>query len=330
VNNLRLVVYDQDRSQISRRLMERFTASEYFALVFQATRPLEIDDLLDAGKADAGLIIPPDFSEKVYGERKAGVQMVLSGTNSNTANAARGYAATILDGFSQDVLMDFLRRKEISATLPGVDPMVRVWYNPELEFRYFMVISMIVIAALVVGIFHTAATIVREKDTGTVEQIVITPLRRHELILAKLVPTMTIGLLSLFPRLLIALWFNVPMKGSIPLFFLASAISLFSSMGIGAYVSTLARNLQQALLISFFLIFPIMFLSGTLTPIESMPRALQYFAYLSPITYYMKISLGIFMKGIGLAILWPQFVLFFAFGALIFLLSLFRLRKRIY
>lgn len=329
VRNLRFAVYDQDGSQLSRMLIERFTASEFFSHAAFVSGPGEIDGLLDAGKADMGMIIPPDFSDRVGEGREAGVQILLSGTNSNTANIARGYAITILNGFSREAIMASLAKKGRISGLPEVEPRTRIWYNPALEFRYFMVISMIVVAGLLVGIIHAASTMVREKETGTIEQLIITPLRKHEIIFAKIVPTFAIGMASLFPSLLIALWFRLPMRGSIPLFFLASAVSLFTSMGIGVFISTLSRNLQQALLLSFFFIFPVMFLSGTLVPIESMPLAMQYLSYLSPIRYYMEISLGIFLKGTGIGILWPQFLAMFLFGLVIFPLSLLRLRRHL-
>jgi ABC-2 type transport system permease protein len=329
VKNLRLAVYDQDGSQLSRSLVERFTASEFFSHATFVSGPGEIDGLLDAGKADMGMIIPPDFSDQVGEGRGADVQIVLGGTNSNTANIARGYAITILNGFSREDFTAYLARKGRLFSLPAVEPRTRIWYNPALEFRYFIVISMIVVASLLVGIVHAAASMVREKETGTMEQLVVTPLRKHEIIFAKIAPTFAIGMASLFPSLLIALWFRLPMKGSIPLFFVASAVSLFASMGIGVFISTLSRNLQQALLLSFFFIFPVMFLSGTLVPIESMPLAMQYLSYLSPIRYYMEIALGIFLKGTGLGILWPQFLAMFLFGLVIFPLSLLRLRKHL-
>lgn len=330
VKNLHMAVYDQDRTQWSRKLVERFTSTEYFTRARQVSSLKEMDGLLDAGTADMGLVIPPDFSASVVKGRKADVQIILSGTNSNTANTARGYASVIIEGFSRDATMEFMMKKGPGAEPPGVEPRIRVWYNPDLKFRYFMIVSMMVVAGILVGMIHPAATMVREKETGTIEQIMITPLRKHEVITAKLLPTITISLLSLFPSLLIARGFGLPFKGSIFLFFLASAVFLFTSMGMGVFISTLSRNLQQALLIAFFILFPIMFLSGTVVPIDSMPVALQYLSYLSPVRYYMEIALGIFLKGIGLRILWPKFLIIFLFGLIIFPLSLLRLRRRMY
>lgn len=330
VRNLRLAVYDQDLSQISRTLVERFTSTEYFSSARYVLGRGEIDTLLDSGTADLGLVIPPEFSDHLLSGRGADIQAVLSGVNSNTANAAMAYTNIIVEEFSVMAVKDLLQRMGRSPELPVVTPQVRMWYNPELEFRYFMVISMIVVASLLVGIVHVAATMVREKETGTIEQIVLTPLKGYELIGAKLAPTLAIGMFSLLPSLAIAWWFRVPMKGSVILFFLTSALFLFTSMGIGVFISTFSRNLQQALLIAFFVVFPLMFLSGTIVPIESMPKALQYLSNLSPLRFYMETALAIFLKGVGISILWPKLLVITVFSAVIFPISLLRLRRVVY
>ncbi|MEW6143527.1 MAG: ABC transporter permease [Thermodesulfobacteriota bacterium] len=331
VSNLRMVVYDQDKSQTSQILIERFISSEYFGKTFFVVDENEVNRLLDKGEADIGIIIPQDFSESISEGRTADIQAVFSGTNSNTANIARNYAISIINGFSLDEFVEFAGMKGLSITnIPNIEPEIRIWYNSELEFRYFMAISMIVVAGILIGIVHIAATMVREKESGTIDQLIVTPLRKYEIILSKVVPTMTVGLLALIPSLLIAIWFRVPIRGSVPLFFFTSAIALFSSMGIGAYISTVSSNLQQALLIAFFVLFPLMFLSGTLVPIESMPASLQYLSYLSPVRYYMEITLGIFLKGNGLTILWPKLISLFAFGVILFSFSLYRLGKKMY
>lgn len=331
VKNLHMAVYDMDKSQLSQRLVERFTATEYFTKTLYVSSLKEMDNLVEGGKVDMGLVISPDFAAAIGKGKKMDVQIILSGTNSNTANTARGYANAIIEGFSREATMKFLMKKGLTGDLPEVEPEMRVWYNPELKFRYFMIISMIVLAGIMVGMIHPAATMVREKESGTIEQIMITPLKKHEVIIAKLLPTIAIAELSLIPSLLIStIGFGLTIKGSVPLFFFASTIFLFTSIGMGIFVSTLSRNLQQALLISFFILFPIMFLSGTVVPIESMPVSLQYLSLLSPIRYYMEIVLGIFLKGIGLDILWPKILIIFFFGLVIFPLSLIRLRKRMY
>ena len=330
VRNLSLAVYDQDRSQLSRKLVERFTATDYFGRLLPVESLGEVDRLIDGGKADLALIVPPRFAELAAEGRPATVQVLLSGVNSNTANAARGYANSIMEGFSHDLLREAVATHGVLPRLPNVAPSMRIWYNPQLQFRFFMVIGMIVSAGLMVGIITTAASMVREKETGTIEQLMVTPLRRHEIVLAKMAPPFAVGMLSLLPSLGIVLWFGVPVEGSVSLFLLASAVALLASMAIGIFVSTFAHNLQQGLLISFFVLFPLMFLSGTIVPLESMPVLMRWLSFVSPLRYHMEIALGIFLKGVGWSVLWPQFVGLIAIGALLLGWSLLRLRRHLY
>jgi len=330
VSNLKVALYDQDRTQLSGRLIERFSATDYFGEIVPAASPRDVDRLLDAGRADLALVIPPGFARDVAAGR-AGVQVLLSGVNSNTANAARGYAQQIVDGFARDVLMDYAARRGIVVELPGVTAKMRIWYNPQLEFRHFMAISMIVVAGLMVGIITAAAGLVREKESGTIEQLIVTPLRSHELVLAKAAPPFAVGMLALGPSLIIGKWlFGVPTAGSLLLFAVASAIALVTFLSVGFFIGTLARNLQQALLLSFFLLFPLMFLSGTVVPVESMPLAMQYLSYASPVRYYMDIALGILLKGVGLQILWPQLLVLAVMGIILSFLAVARLRRHLY
>jgi ABC-2 type transport system permease protein len=330
VRNLTLATHDQDRSQLSRALIERFTATEYTGPLRSASSPREIDRLLDRGEADLALIVPPDFSRRALAGESAEVQILFSGVNSNTANAARGYASAIIERFAHELLRSHAAAYGYAPLLPEVSSQTRIWYNPELRFQHFMVISMIVIAALMVGIITTAAGLVREKESGTAEQLMVTPLRVHEIVIAKMAPPLAIGLMALGPSIAIALAFGVPLRGSLTLFVLASAVTLVVCMAIGMFISTFAANLQQALLISFFVLFPLMFLSGTVVPIESMPRALQYVSLASPVRYYMEIALGIFLKGTGWNVLWPQFAALLAIGSALAGWGLSRLKTRLY
>lgn len=330
VRNLTLAVYDQDRTQLSARLVERFTATEYFGRLRPAGSPREIDQLLDRGEADLALVVPPGFSRRALAGDPADVQLVLSGVNSNTASAARGYANVIIERFSHDLLRSHAVAHGYAPMLPEIAAQMRIWYNPELRFQHFMAISMIVIAALMVGVVTTAAGLVREKESGTVEQLIVTPLRTHEIVIAKMAPPFAVGLLALAPSIGIALAFGAPLRGSVTLFVLASALALVVCMAIGVVISTFAANLQQALLISFFILFPVMFLSGTTVPVESMPRALQYLSLGSPIRYYMEIALGIFLKDVGWRVLWPQFLALLAIGSGLAAWGLLRLKRRLY
>lgn len=330
VRHLSLAVYDQDRTQLSRDLLERFSATEYFGRLIPVSGTDAIDRLLDAGGADLALVIPPDFSRLAMAGRAADVQLIVSGTNANTANAARGYARIIMQSFARDLLLGRTAALGVVPDLPRVQPEIRIWYNPELQFRLFMAISMLVVAALMVGVITSAAGLVREKETGTAEQLMVTPLRRHEIVIAKMAPPFAVGMIALLPGLAIARWFGVPLNGSLSLFFAASAATLFVCMAVGTFIATFAANLQQALLISFFVLFPVMFLSGTIVPVETMPPAMQYLSLASPIRYYMEIALGTLLKGIGWSILWPKLAVLVAMGAALLTWSLRRLRRRLY
>ncbi len=208
-------------------------------------------------------------------------------------------------------------------------PLRRVWYNPDQTTTAFMALSMIALAGMMVGVIHPAASIVREKEQGTIEQLLVTPIRTGELFFAKTVPTLLMGLLSLFPSLLIVAWFNVPLRGSFVLFLGLTAIFLLSAIGLGVLVAAVSRTLQQALLLAFFGLFPVMFLSGNLTPVDSMPDALQALSLASPLRYYMDIILGVFLKGAGWSDLWLESLALLAIGAALFGLSLGAFRRRI-
>lgn len=330
VRNLRLAVYDGERSQVSARLVERFTATEYFGELIPAASPRELDRLLDGARADLALVIPPGFAQDLAAGRSPEVQVLLSGVDSNTANAARGYAAAIVGRFARELRMEQAARLGGAPTLPAVVAEMRVWYNPQLEFKRFIAISMLVTASLTAGLITAAAGLVREKESGTIEQLVVTPLRSHELILAKAAPPFAVGMLALGPGLLIAKGFGVPMAGSVVLFFAASALALAAFLAIGFFIGTLAQTLQQALLLTFFVLFPLMFLSGTMVPLESTPLAMRALSYLSPVRYYMEIALGILMKGVGLEVLWPQLAALAATAAVLGAWSVARLKRHLY
>ena len=331
VRNLKLAVYDADRTQLSARLVERFTATDYFQEPITATSLREVDRLFDSARADLALVIMPGLAEAVAAGRSPEVQVLVSGVNSNSANAARGYAVTIVGRFAHDVAMEQAARQGFTAPLPGVVPEVRIWYNPQLEFKRFNAVSMLISAGLAVGMITAAAGLVREKESGTIEQLVVTPLRSRELIAAKAAPPFVTGMLALAPGLFIAkALFGVPLAGSVPLFVAASALALAAFLAIGFFVGTIARTLQQALLLTFFILFPLMFLSGTVVPIENSPAVIRALSYLSPVRYYMEIGLGILMKGVGFEVLWPQIAALAATAGLLGTWSVARLKRHLY
>lgn len=217
----------------------------------------------------------------------------------------------------------------IAARAPLIENRIRLWYNPDLRFVYFVVISMIALAAYMVGVIHPTATIVKEKESGTIEQVLVTPLGTGELILAKTLPTLIIGLLDLGPALLIARAFGVPFRGDLLSFALLSTVFLISAIGTGILVATWTRTLQQALLVAFFILFPVMFLSGTMTPIETMPESLQLLSRLSPLRYYMEALLAVFLKGVGLKVLWPQLLWMLGLGVVLMGASVVSFRRKV-
>ncbi|HSE89317.1 MAG TPA: ABC transporter permease [Candidatus Binatia bacterium] len=330
VNHLSLAVQDLDGSQESRELVSRFAQTEYFDIKYSAVTVTEIEYLLDSGKADVGISIPADFSRRLAQGLQASVQILLDGANSNAALIALGYAERIVRSYSRKIEISRLQKiAGIAGPLPMIINQLRAWYNPDLKSVPFVVVSMLVLGVMMIATIHPAAAVAWEKEAGTIEQLIVMPFRPWEIMIAKVAPTFVVSLGSLALALWVPWWFEVPIRGSLLLFFTLSALFLFSSLGWGLFLGTLAQNLQQALLLAFFSIFPIMVISGTLVPVESMPPPIQLLSYLSPLTYYMEIGLGIFLKGAGMSILWPKALAMVALGLGIFPLGLWRFRRSI-
>ncbi len=303
VSHLPLAVVDEDRSALSRSLIQKFAVSETFDLKFQETRVATATDLLEKGDATMVLVVP-------------------AGTNSNIAANAVNDALQIVQRQEREALP--------AAGKKGVAvPLIRIWYNPDLTTSGFIVLSMIALAGMMVGVIHPAASIVREKERGTIEQLLVTPISTLELFLAKVTPTLIMGVLSIFPSLVIVRVFDVPLQGSLLLFLVLTAIFLLSAIALGVLIAAYSRTLQQALLLSFFGLFPLMFLSGSLTPVEAMPPFLQSLSLLSPLRYYMDIIVGIFLKGAGLAVLWDEALALLVIGVTLFIFSLWVFRRRV-
>ena len=322
VRNLPTAFVDRARSAESRALVQDFGSSGYFKITHSAATDAEVAALLDRGEVLAAVVIPPEFSRQLAQGVPTSVQLLLDGSNANAASVAQGYAQRIVQNFAlQRAPPPFM------ADQPAVELRPRVWYNSELDYRHFMVLSMMALAGMMVGMITAAAGIVREKESGTVEQLLVTPVSPGEMIAAKMLPPLLFCLLALFSSLLVAAVFGVPLRGSLALFMLFSAVFLLSGMGIGILLGVIADTLQQALLISFLVLFPVLFLSGTIVPLESMPPGLQYLAEASPLRHYMDAVLGLFLKGVGLDVLWPRLAAMLAIGAALLALSVWRFRR---
>ena len=331
VKNVAMVVCDLDRSSMSRELVTRFTNTGYFTVVGYADHPREIDRYLDESKAIIGVVIPNNFGRQVSGGGTTSLQVFADGTDANTANISLGYVSQIVGGISESIVTERLLRSGGMLSVPRVRAETRIWYNPELRSANYMVPGVVALLLFIITAAFTSIAIVREKEAGTMEQLMVTPIRSHQFILGKLLPFVVIGLIDVVLVLGVAtLWFNIPVKGSLILLFILTGAYILNTLGIGLFVSTISRTQQQALMTAqFFIMFPSIFLSGFAFPIENMPKIVQGITYLVPLRYFMTIIRGLFLKGVGLEALWPEALILFGSGVLILGLSVMRFRKRL-
>ena len=334
VKDVPIAIVDADRSTSSRDLVHRFESSANFKIVGMPGSTGEIDRYLDRGEAWMAISIPANFGRAMTTNRSGTLQVVADGTDSNSTGVALGYAQTLIAGYSRDLAVAAARQRPDATTAPVgalVTPEIRVWFNPRLESRDFMIPGIIALLLLVVTTNLSAMAIVREKEVGTLEQLSVTPLARWELITGKMLPYAAIGIIDVVLVLVVAVfWFEVPMRGSIALLFGMCVVYLMSTLGLGLLVSTISRTQQQAMMTStFFFLMPMIYLSGFIFPIENMPAWIQPFTYLIPLRYFLVIVRGIFLKGIGLEVLWPQALALFAWGATVFALATLRSSKRL-
>ncbi len=327
VKNVPVVVVDQDRSAESRELVSRFEGSANFVIVGSGSSTQEVDAYLDEGRAWMALDIPADYGERVRRGEPATIQVVADGTDANSTNVALGYAGTLVAGYARELAAQEGRAP--AAPLVGSD--IRVWFNPRLESRDFMIPGILALLLLVVTTNLSSMAIVREKELGTLEQLNVTPIARWELIVGKLLPYAVLGMVDVLLVIAVALgWFQVPLRGSILLLLAMCGVYLMTTLGLGLFVSSISKTQQQAMITtSFFFLLPMVFLSGFIFPIENMPDAIQPFTYLIPLRYFLVILRGIFLKGVGLETFWPDALALFAWGAVILVLATLRSSKRL-
>lgn len=310
--NLPLAVVDQDESAASRMVVDIAQVSDAFRLAAHGRDPSAAQAWLADGTVRAVLVIPADFQRRLMTAEPQALQLLLDGSNSNVATIARGYA--------EDMLLRFQNRWAAQAGVrpDGAEARLRIWYNPRENNEAFVVLSMIALAGLMVGVAQPAASIVREKERGTIDQLRITPIRTGELFIAKTAPALLVGVAALLPSLLIAAAFGVPFRGSIVLLIGLTALFLLSAIALGVLIAAISRSLQQTLLLAFFGLFPLMFLSGTLVPVESMPDFLRWLSLGSPLRHYLDAILAILLKGAGPETVWPQALTLGGIGTILF------------
>jgi ABC-2 type transport system permease protein len=331
VKHIRTAVRDLDQSVDSRDLISRFRQSKYFDIVFYPQRQQDTERLILNGDVILSLEIPPDFSRKLKKGDTATVQILVDGTESNTAMIALGYVSKILGDYSTSVMIHRLNREgRIGFEEAGVELEHRIWFNPNLESRLFYVPGVIASIAFLIPVILTAQAIVREKEIGTLEQIMVTPIRSWELMVGKTLPFALIGLLDVVMIALIGVfWFEVPLRGNPFVLLFGAVLFLLSSVAIGLFISTISSTQQQAQISTFFFTMPAFILSGFAFPIDNMPEWIQPLTYAIPLRYFLVIIRGVFLKGIGLEILWPQMAALAGLGGAMILLSSLRFRKRL-
>ena len=329
IDHIALAVYDEDRSPESRALVDRLIESGFFDYQAYVQSPTEVNTLLDTGRAQVVLQIPPGFSRDLARNRPAKLQAVLDATDILSARIISGYMQGILQQYAVNITLQRVQRAQLARSLPSIDARLRVWYNPELHSVNFMVPGVLCMILLIVTMILTTMAIVKEKELGTLEQLIVTPLSAGELMLGKTLPFLIFGMIDLGLVLTIAVYsFNVQVAGSVLLLVLISILFLLTSLGLGIYISTISRTQQEATLTSIFFMLPAILISGFMFPIANMPLVVQYLTYAIPLRYFLEVIRGIFLKGIGFAELWPQILILAFFSTSILILSARRFSKR--
>lgn len=331
VRNVPLAVFDQDRSPASRALLDAYRAADYFKLAYDVDSEDEIRRLVDAGQATAGMIIPPDYAESIAAGRTAQVAFVLDGSDPAVGSTALAAARSIGQNHATEIALARLEaRGQASAFRPAVDVRTQVWYNPDLVSAYFMVPALIGMILQLVTSMLTATAIVRERERGTIEQLIVTPIRSWELIVGKIAPYVLIAFFDTIEVLLVGtLWFKVPIEGSLALLLALSGLFLVSSLGIGLVISTIARTQQEAMMLTWFTLLPTVFLSGFFFPLAAMPWFLQLISYFIPLRYYLAIIRSIVLKGVGAESLTLEIIALAIFGVVTMAVAAMRFRKRL-
>lgn len=330
VRHVPIVVLDQDRSQASRRLVDRFLATDSFVLAGTAERPADIDPYLIKGKAQLALIIGPRYGDELASGGHPRVQVIADGSDANSSGIGLGYANRLIQAESATLSEQAIDRAS-GGHLARIDLVPRIWYNPDLKSRWFFVPAVLALVLMTMTMVLSSMSVVKEKEVGTMEQIMVTPIRPWQLIVGKLYPFAVIGLLDLCLVTLVGITvFRVPFRGSFPLLLLFTASFLMSMLGLGLFVSTLVRTQQQAMISSTFALqVPMLYLSGLIFPIESMPRIVQYLTLGIPVRYYATIVRGIFLKGAGPRELWQPALWMTLIGLFVLTLAAARFRKTI-
>ena len=327
IKDIRVAYYDQAQTRESRLLADAFTSGGIFRITHLPADHRELESLLLMGKVDMGIKIPPDFSSRIRRGLTAPVQVLVDGSMSNMASVRIAYTTMVIDRLNTELIHELTMRE---LRYGKIDGRIRTWYNPNLDSQNFFVPGIVAFVVMLISLLMTSIAIIKEREAGTMEQLIVTPLKPIELIIGKTIPYVIIAIGQMVLVMLFALfWFDVPLVGSVPALFLATLLFLLSTLGIGLFISTVSKTQQQAMMTTFFFILPFFMLSGFVFPIANMPEVVQWLTYLNPLRYFLTIIRGIFLKGVGLNILWPQYAALTILGFAVFAGAVGRFRKRL-
>jgi len=329
VDNISTVVFDQSRTQESRAYIDKFTASGSFYIAGYVSSERELSDAIDAGKAKAAIIIPSDYAKQLKKNNEPQTELIIDGTDPTTARTALNSGLLVSQMYSLDLKNGEMKKLGVSAgKLPGVSLNAKVWYNPSLKSTRFTIPGLVGLILQNITIMLTAFALVREKERGTIEQLIVTPIRSPELILGKLVPYIIIGYSGfLFTLSICIFWFGVGVSGSLALLLLLGFLFVYCSLSIGMLISTFAHNQMQAMMVMILVLLPSILLSGFVFPREAMPFAVSALGYAIPLTYFLDIVRGIMLKGVGIGFLWDDVLALCLFTVFILTVAVLRFRK---
>jgi ABC-2 type transport system permease protein len=331
IDNVKVVVYDLDRTSHSRILVEGLISSGYFEVSDHVNSYDELTTNIDYGKAVAGVVIPKDFEKKINRKENVKLQVIFDGSDGNKASIASGYLQALIASYSREILIEQRDKSGLSFTAGTLRSEPRIWYNPDLKSRNFMVPSIMGLILMVITTVLMSMAIVKEREIGTLEQIIVTPIKPYQLIIGKLIPFAILGFIDiLLVTGVIVFWFNIDIRGDFFFLLVASLIFVLSTLGLGLFISTISKTQQQAMLVAQFgLMMPMIYLSGFAFPIENMPEFIQWLTHIIPLKYYLIILRDIVLKGSGFTDLIPQTIILFLMGVAILLLSALRFKKRL-
>jgi ABC-2 type transport system permease protein len=339
VNRIPTAILDFSKTQESKELIQLFQNSGKFQINYFTDNPEELVKLLDQGEVWVGIEIGVNFAQELKTGKTAILQIIIDGTNSNTAGVASGYINQLIFSYNKKFMPENIQKKVAQALSSGIIPEIkflnlenqtRAWYNPELKSRDYNLPGVLALILMITTMMLTSMAIVREKEIGTIEQLMVTPIKTFELILGKVVPFALIGFIDVVLVTSVAiLWFKIPFRGSFFLLFLSVGVYLLTTIGIGLFISTLSRTQQQAMMITFFFLMPAIILSGFMFPISNMPEPIQYLTYINPLRYFLIIVRGIFLKGSNLSVLWDKLLPLAGIGMVVLFLSIIRFQKKI-